>query len=64
MKLEDVFNDNMVAILGVFTTICILAAVLLEKYMPLPEVPKITRSDEKIDKMTKEELIALEEKNP
>ena len=54
----------MVAILGVFTAICILIAVLLEKYMPIPEVPEIKRSDEAIDKMTREELIKLEEKDP
>ena len=55
----------MLAALGVITALCILAAVLLEKYMPLdPEVPPITRSDEKIDKMTREELLALEERDP
>ena len=41
MKMEDVFNDHVVVVLGVFTAICILIAVLLEKYMPLPEVPEI-----------------------
>ena len=64
MKLDDIFNDHMVAFLGVFTAICILVAVLLEKYMPIPEVPEIKRSDEAIDKMTREELIKLEEQDP
>ena len=58
--MEDVFNDHVVVVLGVFTAICILIAVLLEKYMPLPEVPEIKRSDAEIDKMTRDELIALE----
>ena len=63
-ELKDVFNDQMLAILGVITVCCIIAAVLLEKYLPLePETPPITRSDEAIEKMTKEELMALEERD-
>ena len=58
--MEDIFNDHVVAVLGVITAVCIIVAVLLEKYMPLPEVPKIERSDVAIDKMSRDELIALE----
>ena len=65
MALETIFNDHMLAVLGVITALCILAAVLLEKYMPLDqEVPPIARSDDSIEKMTREELSALEERDP
>ena len=63
--LKDVFNDHTLAVLGVITVCCIIAAVLLEKYLPLePETPPIIRSDSNIEKMTKEELMALEERDP
>ena len=63
--LEDIFTDHMLAIFGVITAICILCAVLLEKYMPLdPEIPPIRRSDENIEQMPREELLALEERDP
>ena len=63
-ELKDVFNDQMLAILGVITVCCIIAAVLLEKYLPLePETPPITRSDDAIEKMTKEQLMALDERD-
>ena len=63
--MKDIFNDNVLAIFGVITACCIVAAMLLEKYLPLePEVPPITRSDSAIEKMSKEELSALEERDP
>ena len=64
-ELADIFTDHTLAVFGVITAICILCAVLLEKYMPLDsEIPPITRSDENIEKMTREELLALEERDP
>ena len=54
----------MLALLGMITVCCIIAAVLLEKYLPLePEVPPITRTDSNIEKMSKEELMELEKRD-
>ena len=64
LELTDIFNDNMLAVFGVITVICIMCAVLLEKYMPIDsEVPPIVSSDENIEKMTVEELQVLEKRD-